>query len=76
MNPPDYFWTAEVWGDVPGASPGPAVAVGHGVFLHGGRQAEQRELLQQTQLACWLVGDLQGRHREAEPIGYLEAWPS
>lgn len=32
--------------------PGPAVLVGHGVLLHDCSKAQQRKLLQQTELAC------------------------
>lgn len=32
--------------------PCPAMFIRHGVFLHDGGEAEQRELLQQAELAC------------------------
>lgn len=32
--------------------------VRHGVLLHDGSEAQQREPLQQTELSCGLVGDL------------------
>lgn len=54
-------------------APRPAVFVGHGVLLHDGREAEQREALEQVQLAGRLVADVRrcgrlGLVRELETI--------
>ena len=41
-----------------GYAPRPAVLVGHGVLLHDGRETEQREALEQVQLAGCLSADV------------------
>ena len=45
-----------------GYAPRPAVFVGHGVLLHDGSEAKQREALEQVQLAGCLTADV-GRRR-------------
>lgn len=54
-------------------APRPAVFIGHGVLLHDGREAKQREALEQVQLAGRLAADVRrcgrlGLVRELETI--------
>lgn len=50
--------------------------VGHGKLLHYGCETQQGEFLQQAELTCRLVCDLQRCHGVTESVGYLKAWPS
>lgn len=57
-------------------APRPAVFIGQGVLLHDGREAKQREALEQVQLAGRLVADV-GRCRGwPRLMGELETVPS
>lgn len=49
--------------------------VGHGVFLHDGREAKQREALEQVQLAGRLVADVR-RCGRLRLVRELETIPS
>ena len=58
-----------------GYAPRPAVLVGQGVLLHDGREAEQREALQQVQLAGRLAADVGRRRGRLGLVRELEAVP-
>lgn len=58
-----------------GYAPRPAVLVGHGVLLHDGRETEQREALEQVQLAGCLSADVGWRCRWLWLVWELEAVP-